>query len=584
MAESGSVIVSCKIHPAIGVARVGNSTREDGFFLGPEIPGGLRPPAGGYKDPDNPSAVLRQAARFHVFGYDAAGIVVREITKEAAITWTVRLANKKAAWHRFAGADGENQAPQEPFRNAKVVATDPAGLIIDTGEVSITGSERTALAGTLGVTRTKVTLGEVLIRADDEGCLVVLGGSGEAHSWETPPAVLGDYANNDGWYDTTSDGPVSAAVKLAGEPLPVLPAWVIVGPPNFAPPVGNVVTMYDVAYQVAVERGWVPDPADQDFRPSFAEHVGPLLRRIVLHQWVSRAALRGHGPGRRGDFSIHLKDFADNDPRFNPLRQSVLDWVREPDLAPDSFAARNSAHDQFMPRLSGDAGEMKDGEYRTWLTVTRAQYEMLRKWAIGRFDPGTAAEAQGVVAAGLDRAALESCVGGAFYPGIEAGWIMRRASQYKEFCRLDPDVPDRYTTGATKLEAGDVTKRSALPWQADFHDCRDGWWPAQRPDDVLTFEAFQELEQLDAELETLDPSGPDFATKSQRRKQIWMNRAPWAWEYVDDGDANRRRMVENWHRLGFVVSESNDGSPLELRRQSQYVEVGRDPGFSRDHV
>src|SRR5690606_8321765 len=75
------------IHPAIGVARVGNS--RDAFFFGPEVPGAL--PAGPFKDPTG--AVARQAARFRLFGYDADGRVVGELTAaDVDVTWRVTVA------------------------------------------------------------------------------------------------------------------------------------------------------------------------------------------------------------------------------------------------------------------------------------------------------------------------------------------------------------------------------------------------------------------------------------------------------------------------------------------------------------
>ena len=45
---SGGRIVRAAIHPAIGIARVGNSPDE--YYFGPEIPGGLPIAPGGYKD------------------------------------------------------------------------------------------------------------------------------------------------------------------------------------------------------------------------------------------------------------------------------------------------------------------------------------------------------------------------------------------------------------------------------------------------------------------------------------------------------------------------------------------------------
>ena len=50
-------------------------------------------------------AMARQAARFRVFGYDADGKVVGEITSaDATIAWNVHLANRKAAWYDFVKA------------------------------------------------------------------------------------------------------------------------------------------------------------------------------------------------------------------------------------------------------------------------------------------------------------------------------------------------------------------------------------------------------------------------------------------------------------------------------------------------
>ena len=59
-------ITRVAIHPAIGIARVGNS--HDSFFFGPEVPGILPHARGGFKDGNG--AVARQAARFRVFGFD----------------------------------------------------------------------------------------------------------------------------------------------------------------------------------------------------------------------------------------------------------------------------------------------------------------------------------------------------------------------------------------------------------------------------------------------------------------------------------------------------------------------------------
>src|SRR5579871_1163471 len=95
-------VVRAAIYPPIGIARIGNSRLpgEAGFFIGPEVPDQPALAQGDYKDAKG--ALRRQAARFRIYGYDAAGRVVGEITAaDAKIEWTAHLANKKAAWYNF---------------------------------------------------------------------------------------------------------------------------------------------------------------------------------------------------------------------------------------------------------------------------------------------------------------------------------------------------------------------------------------------------------------------------------------------------------------------------------------------------
>ncbi|WP_229347002.1 LodA/GoxA family CTQ-dependent oxidase [Streptomyces sp. UNOB3_S3] len=68
----------------------------EGFFLGPEVEDAPPLPTGNYKDATG--ALKRQAAHFRVYGYNAAGEVVAELTSDSAdLKWTVHVANKKAA-------------------------------------------------------------------------------------------------------------------------------------------------------------------------------------------------------------------------------------------------------------------------------------------------------------------------------------------------------------------------------------------------------------------------------------------------------------------------------------------------------
>src|SRR5262249_21337864 len=101
-----------RIHPGIGVARIGNSKEEgtEGYFIGPEVPDiNFEPPGGKYRDKKND--IKRQGTRFRIYEYTYVrgrpplllephpnpGEHVREITcDEADIEWHVHLANLKS--------------------------------------------------------------------------------------------------------------------------------------------------------------------------------------------------------------------------------------------------------------------------------------------------------------------------------------------------------------------------------------------------------------------------------------------------------------------------------------------------------
>ena len=71
-AAPDTIIVKAAIYPPIGVARVGNSTTE--FYIGPEVPDPLPAAPGFYRD--SKGAIKREAARFRIYGLNAAGQAV----------------------------------------------------------------------------------------------------------------------------------------------------------------------------------------------------------------------------------------------------------------------------------------------------------------------------------------------------------------------------------------------------------------------------------------------------------------------------------------------------------------------------
>src|SRR5688500_12659917 len=305
-----------RIYPAIGAARIGNS--ESDYFLGPESPGVAHP--GPYRDPSG--KIKPQAARFRIYKFirDDLGketlegeIVPDEKTK---ITWSVHLVNRKAA--------GGNFPPGGPSGSPRNEGYDRAGLVIDVPLQSISGKNKPAipLNGEIDFIRNgniegsaKVALGRLL--TDEDGRLIVVGGPGRSGS--PIGRGLNSFANNDGWYDGVSDGPVSAVVEVEGE-APVTAeegAWILVAPPSYAPEIENVTTWYDQALNVA-SRNFAPRLI-KDI-PSFTRHIYPILKRVVMIHWVAEERNRHHGDAGNFLNPVLLSKLADKTESGRPAR------------------------------------------------------------------------------------------------------------------------------------------------------------------------------------------------------------------------------------------------------------------------
>lgn len=501
-------ITNVKIFPSIGVARLGNSPSAS--FIGPEIPGDRTPPPGGYKD--DQCRVKRQAARFRLFGFDG-NTLVKELTLDdpevSAISWNVHLANKKASWRQFSGLNSN-----APYRNGTV--TDRASLEIDPGQRTLNGPNQAAGFNTGQFLGKFVPLGEM--RTDAQSRLLVLGGFGTSGSVPTGLSIT-NYANNDGWYDDVSDGPVTAIVTVGGISITAEPAWVICAPPDFAPPLDSLTTLYDVLFQVALDKGLPGVSAPTT--PSFTDDIYPILRRVFDMARVNNEAGSGHF------------DFDDPAAMSTSRRQTIFNRLRDPDNPGAAGAAD-------MPKLWDDNNQQQ-------LTVTKTQYDVIEKWQAGTFNndwPGAPPSPSTTITPdGLTRAALEACVGAAFFPGIEASWFLRDTYDYSEPFRLDH----------AGLSASDISKQMAVPWQADFWKCYEyggyGWWPAQRPDDVF-------------------PEGSSSAEE-------------WTREII----ATHEDMVSEWHKLGFVVEKGGTYVETERRKVCRSLTMITDRShFSEDEV
>jgi hypothetical protein len=589
-AEAGPLdtVVRAAIHPAIGVARVGNSP--EGYFIGPEVAEPASTPAGAVKDAAG--ALKRQAARFRIYGYDAAGKVVAELTADnAELTWTALVANKKAAWYQFqialdipeASAAGARESLR---RNPTVTGANRAKLAIHPGLRTITGRNvsgpqyRCDTGTFLG---RKVYLGEV--RTDEAGRLIFLGGRGVSAPSGTQP--IESYANNDGWHDDICDGGIGATVKIGGRAVPVDPAWVISAPPNYAPDLLSVRTMYDLLVDTFVTARMLPAPTTV----SFTRDVLPILRRMCGLQWANYGFATRFGWGGPDDFlaPARLARLASKRPEHAELRHQVFSTFR--DLNRDGLSPVP------WPWVYGDAMSLPPKSARQHFVLSSLQYKALQRWAAGDFvadydpaarPPRTLAEVPlAEQPAMLDRAALTFCVADAFHPGCELTWPMRHASMYRAPFRIktrpgsqpEPDYGAKLTpqialgaNGPLTVQApGDLTRWMAVPWQADTASCKSAYasagqplydpyvptfWPARVPNHVLTVEDYAIV---------TDPAQPAEARRAAfERRKSWFRGLRGT-----TSNEQRTHMVTAFGKMGVVeerpgVANSTDFPPRML--------------------
>jgi len=649
-----------KIHPAIGIARLGNSP--DSFYLSPETTGappidctpdglpivkdGVEQPVSQYKDGQN--RIRRQAARFRIYTYDDANPTGREIklgdtlsglvpgTKKGFtgqvftgklidIQWTVYLANKKSSWYAFRQLDGEHGYPADhPLRNPFVTgAGQRQQLIIDPGPQTVSWHNKKARSASFSrgsnpstpqsfpptdLTPHSIdTLGEIksVTGPDSANRLLVLGGFGNSGSSLTGfgQPLIQNYANSDGWFDDTSDGPVSATLILQVETIdgaavgpqdikkavPVnSPAWVITGYPRYAPQITDIVTMDDLVYDVAVRTSnfapaiFSKGMYNANYIPYFWRDIWPILERPFNYQFVADVdPVDGGDPHQSGAKSggnfdpgpLSIPPYPTEDPieqQNNARRRNFLYGIlrkagRENALYGDQNRPGHSVY--AMPLLCGD-NPLSNTVPSKFLRLTDTMLFLLKQWADGKFlneqreDIKPAPLPEGVA---LDRGVLSNVLGGAFCPGGEASWIMRNPALYSAPYRINAapspipgslsqpsvvagvDTPCALSNG---LEPGDLTKYSAVPWQADFNEC------STQPVDI-TYEGWNVIDGTS--------TGDTFTPKTwltywwPAHRPVKVNGA--SWSPTPNSHAGDLTMVDLWWQLGFVVPNT-DGNPF----------------------
>lgn len=546
-----------RIHPALGFARVGDSP--DSYYLEPTQVGGLPTEydANGEEVPVQQfkecGQIRRQAARFRIYRYEDGKNPVevrpgRDLGLKS-VKWTVHMANKKSAWWNFSELQGDVMiAPEDTdiqqskywkgptLRNASV--TDRSSLVIDPGPRSLSepgdwveldalsaGNYRHVNFPDMAISPYPVTtLGRA--RMTERGELLVLGGYGNTGGPTDQPLV--SFAGGDGWFDDVGDGPVTAEVVTEDGQTLTLDAWVVSASPKFAPELVNISTLADTFIDVGVRAmGLCPELHDgngfrDDYVASFERDIRPVFEAMKGYRWVANvdAMVSAATPGF---------DLADAGEARLKERRALFSVFRDPgcgkvqpELAPDHQRLFAENGFPMMPMNSGD-NSIRNYYVEKFMALTPTQYHLLRQWSEGRFVLERRHDWDSW-ASPLDIATAGNAVGEPMAPGIEVTWTMRNpavltqgspfrikhASNREGYLHPERDE----TIAADGCEPGDLTKRMAIPWQADFFDCtvqdvnfttpRSNkaisnmnmipiaptfyayWWPAQSPFNVYS--------------------------------------------------------------------------------------------------
>lgn len=590
--------MNLNIYPSVGVARLGNSIEAE-FCLSPESIGGLPFDAdanGNKLGPivnfkDDAGAIKRQGQLFSIYDENNNEITLNS-PDVTSIQWCVHLANKKAAWYDFSELDGNLLFPNNSYQDKKTPFRNPLepnrqSLIVDPGWRMISGPNQTIAFDSLTVPAgytpqfppasvkyglPVTTLGD--LKTDAEGRLIVLGGLGNAGG----DLSLKSYGGADTWRDDISDGPVYCTVNYSNQSPVSMQAWVVVGSPDFAPEIVNISALSDTMFDVGVRYfNLVPNLCsngifESQFVANFQRDILPIISRMANYQWVSNVQ-------PMMALTNSFFDFTDPSEANSQNRLNYFSYFRPPNDPNDAsseqpsqrlFQNPDTLNFPMLPVNSGSNSVSNDGIVK-FLSLDLTQYFLLKQWSLGLFvsDPNYAPY-PGVNS--RNTASVGNCVGLPMCPGIEVTWSMQNPNIYSapfvisnnapfnayDSTGLDPNRDECEGGGC---QPGDLTKRMACPWQADFFQC-----------------TFQNVNFTDPNSnKSGDPIGP---TPPTYYAYWWPPQAPWdviAGEITEAGQAAANvilgqqfnysrginqfaQMVEHWYSLAFIRNR-NAGAP-----------------------
>ncbi len=494
-----------RIYPSIGIARLGNGpAKKDEVIFSPEVPWeNLFLTDQDYLTEDG--LLKKQAQRFYIYECDRAGKPIRPIDpKDYDIKWTVEVANKKPFWYDFNNsldlsilAKNQNLSPnfvknklapgisakrrnpnvldQEPrnggpnYRKELVNNPSPVSVSNRSKRKVITGqfpssvhSSKSLLAETMNVSEQEVDLGTIEY---DEGTLIFYGADGKSAALN-PSDLNTDFADNSNWYDDICDGKVTATItykngKQKGKTVhledPLSAAWIATTPPDYAPQIQPISTMYDLIAGAANER----------YTPELSL-VFPMFYRLYRMQWVNLGDFLA--PSFRetidqlieeGKFKYIYQKTPAKEARA--VRESIFKLFRNPDFpfnnepiipsnqTTDITNIGSGTDELLLPYYPGD-GVDYPGSPAQWFAIPPILYQQLKNWRDGKFYTPSEFDFKNMDEMGayyqsiflkaaknerkrpllMTRAVLETLYGGGFHPGVELTWPMRHNLIYAE--------------------------------------------------------------------------------------------------------------------------------------------------------
>lgn len=513
---------SLRIHPAIGIARVGNSEE---YYLGPESMAGMDQPGkivkGGLpirpetEDStimsndlrDSENRLKRQAARFRIYQYTFANEFEHESyptgqgkevqlgsmlngKKVIDIIWTVHLANKKAnSWRAEASIETFKKRKTPALRNPdfgdKLASPERiAKLVIDAGPRAISassyggGSVRCDMA-------TPSSYGNPLEKSDKSISPLPqypvsfpcgdhpngIDSLGEILCEKTGRlVVLGGYGKAFGFDKAGKYDPNAELVNDVNNDY-----WL---DDTADGPVTAFVLLDDGSSLTVDGEAWVisTDPA---YAPQTTNIV--TLWDEMFSTWVEKFHLmpslysfgKYHTPYRvnfHNDVypifrATSLQMWTTSLPQRALIKHYEVGQINHPDAKPQIRVMNfiRNPNEKGADRIGTPYMPLSLGDKgKSFLSPTTTQYFFLKQWSEGSYQAGMTTLNQGLGAGEvLDKTILFNCLGGRFSPGIEMSFPIRDTKLYRPNWQSHKNGGP-FRINAKQLDYGKATKEKPM--------------------------------------------------------------------------------------------------------------------------